>query len=113
MRARRPDSSSFGWRSVATIMKVQWYGRGSRPSRSKTETALAGSFGSDGVHLLGLGRLGAAVAAQPLLQPVEIEVDDRRRVEREQLAQRKAAHHRIAERLPQLGAGAGSERERH
>ncbi len=47
-----------------------------------------------------------------MLQPVEIEVNNGRRVEREQLAQRKATHHGITERLPQLGAGSCSERER-
>src|SRR5262245_28400053 len=73
----------------------------------------AGSFGRDRGHVLGFDELMAALAAQPLLEPVEIEVDNRCRVEREQLAQRKPAHHCIAERLPQLGAGSSSERERH
>jgi hypothetical protein len=47
------------------------------------------------------------------MQPVEIEIDDRRGVEREQLAQRQPADHGVAERLAQLGPDAGAERERH
>jgi methyl acetate hydrolase len=47
------------------------------------------------------------------LQAIEIEIDHRRRVEREQLAERQAAHHGVAERLAQFRAGAGAEHQRH
>src|SRR5262245_40524859 len=65
-------------------------------------------FGRDGGLPLGFGH--AVAPPQPLLQPVEIEIDDRRRVEREQLAQREAADHGVAKRLAQLRSGAGAKR---
>jgi hypothetical protein len=40
----------------------------------------------------------------PALQPIEIEIDHRRGEQREQLAQREAADHGVAERLAQLRA---------
>ena len=43
---------------------------------------------------------------------VEIEIDDRRDVQRQELRHAQAADHRDAERLAQLGAGAGAERDR-
>src|SRR5438034_4781328 len=46
-------------------------------------------------------------------EAVEREVDDGRRVERQQLAHDEAADDGDAERLPQLGAHAAAERERH
>src|SRR5262245_45640594 len=42
------------------------------------------------------------IAPEPGLQPSEIEIDDRRRVERQKLRQRQAADHGIAERLAEL-----------
>src|SRR5258708_38166357 len=53
-----------------------------------------------------------ALAMQPVLQAVKIEEHHRRGVKREQLAERKPAHHGIAKRLAQLRAGAVAERER-
>src|SRR5438445_13135089 len=53
------------------------------------------------------------VAPEPDLHAVEIEVDHRRGVERQQLAQREAADHGVAERLAQLRSGAVTERERN
>src|SRR5262245_16650871 len=60
-------------------------------------------FGVDGV--CGLPR-------PPVLQPVEIEIDNRRRIEREDLADDEAADDCDAKRLPHLGPGAAAERER-
>src|SRR6185295_3021203 len=48
---------------------------------------------------------------QPV-EPVEIEVDDRGNVERQELRKHQAADHRNAERLAQFGTGAGAERDR-
>ena len=47
------------------------------------------------------------------MQPVEIEIDDRRGVEREQLAERQPSDHRITERLAKLRAGASPKHQRH
>jgi len=41
---------------------------------------------------------------QPRLQPVEVDVDDRRREQREHLTDEQAADHCVAERLADLGA---------
>ena len=63
--------------------------------------------------------LGAAAAAgcavssgERLLQPVEEQIDHRRRVERQHLADDQPADDRDAQRPPQLGARAGAERQR-
>ena len=53
-----------------------------------------------------IGPAGAALAVEPLLEAVEIEIDHRRRVERQHLAERKPADHGVAERLAQFRAGA-------
>src|SRR5258708_28692193 len=53
------------------------------------------------------------VAPEPDLHAVEIEIDHRRGVERQQLAQRETADHGVAERLAQLRSGAVTERERN
>src|SRR5215218_3514068 len=45
-------------------------------------------------------------------QPIEEQVDDRRREERQHLADEQAADHDDAERLAQLGAGSGREHQR-
>src|SRR4051812_13005212 len=67
------------------------------------------SFRRDRGRLFGLRH--AAAAPQPRLQAIEIEVDHGGRVEREQLAQRQSADHRVAERLAQLRSGAAAERQ--
>ena len=48
----------------------------------------------------------------PAVEPVEREIDHRRRVERQQLAQQQAADDGNAERKAQLGAGAAFDRQR-
>ena len=48
----------------------------------------------------------------PHLQAVEVQVDDRRRVQREHLAENQAADDRDAQRQTQLGAGARAECQR-
>ena len=49
----------------------------------------------------------------PTAQPIERQVDDRRRVEREELRDQQTAEDGVAERLADLRAGSVSERERH
>src|SRR5690348_18418784 len=49
---------------------------------------------------------------QPPREAIEVEVDDRRRVERQQLREQQAADDRDAERAAQLGPGAGAQRQR-
>src|SRR6516162_10648949 len=51
--------------------------------------------------------------ADPAREAFEIEVDDRRRVERQPLRDEQAADDRDAERPPKLRAGALSKRDRH
>ena len=46
-------------------------------------------------------------------QPIEREIDDRRGVQRQHLAEDQAADDRDAQRPAQLRAGAGAERQRH
>ena len=53
-----------------------------------------------------------AACARAAGQTIEREVDDRRRVERERLAHEQAADDRDAERVAELRADAGAERER-
>src|SRR5262249_28397276 len=52
-------------------------------------------------------------AGDPAGQAVEREVDDRRRVERQDLREDESSDDRHAERLAQLGARAAAQRERH
>src|SRR6266699_878570 len=52
-------------------------------------------------------------AAQPAIDAVEVEIDHRGDVEREQLREAQPADHRDAERLAQLRTLAGPERDRH
>jgi hypothetical protein len=54
-----------------------------------------------------------ASAGEPVLELTEIDIDHRRREQRQGLADDQAADHGVAERLPNLGAGAGSQHERH
>src|SRR6266516_3611486 len=51
-------------------------------------------------------------AAQPAIDAVEVEIDHRGDVEREQLGEAQPADHRDAERLAQLRTLAGPERDR-
>ena len=63
----------------------------------------------------GFGRLlarGRKLARDLAVQAVEIKVDDRRDVEREQLREDQAADHRDTQRLAELGACAAAERDR-
>src|SRR6185503_10429480 len=53
-----------------------------------------------------------SAGSKPDLQPVEVEIDDRSRVERQQLAERKSTDHRVTQRLTQLRAGASAYGER-
>ena len=50
---------------------------------------------------------------RPLGESVEIQEDDGRRVQREELAERQTAYDSVAERLPDFRTGAGAEHERH
>src|SRR5262245_56550631 len=61
----------------------------------------------------GRGAPARAPAGEARRQAVEREIDDRRGVEREDLAHDQPAHDRDAERLAKLGAHAVPERERH
>src|SRR5262249_17018999 len=53
------------------------------------------------------------VAPEPDLHAIEIKIDPRRGVERQELAQREAADHGVAERLAQLRPRTVTERERY
>jgi type I restriction-modification system DNA methylase subunit len=53
-------------------------------------------------HVLRLGDVIPRTASKPVLQPIEIEVYDRRGVERQQLTKRKPAHHGVSQRLAQF-----------
>ena len=52
------------------------------------------------------------LARQALLQPLHVDVEHRRDVERQRLRDEQAADDREAERPPRLGAGAPAERDR-
>src|SRR6516162_4826832 len=63
-----------------------------------------------------LGRRSALVWRLPVPssgQAIEIQEDDRRGVERQELAQRQPANDGVAKRLAYLGAGSTAEHERH
>src|SRR5207248_4896919 len=62
--------------------------------------------------LTALSQTGSQTADRPA-EAVEIEIDDRRRVERQHLRQQQPADDAVAERLAYLGAGAGPEHQRH
>jgi hypothetical protein len=51
-------------------------------------------------------------AFAPVLQPIEVQIHDRRRVQREDLTDHQSADDRDAERPPHFRAGAGAKRER-
>src|SRR5262249_26207701 len=89
-------------------------GRGAdRSLRSGTcAPRLSPSLRRDHVQPFALAVRTRLLAPQPHLHAVEIKIDHRRGVEREQLAQREAADQGAAERLAQLRAGAVTERER-
>src|SRR5580704_1528505 len=53
-----------------------------------------------------------ALAGDEGLQAVEIEIDDRRRIEREQLAQCETAHHSVAQWLTQFRTGTVAKHQR-
>src|SRR6267142_4720077 len=52
-------------------------------------------------------------SVQPALQPVEIDIDNRRRIKREKLRQSEAADDGIPERLANLRADPGTHHHRH
>src|SRR5713101_2633296 len=83
-----------------------------RKSDQHLAPGLEASFGGDRPNLLRLVVI-SLVATQPGLQPVKVEINHRRRVERQQLAESKPAYHRITERPAQFRPWAGAERERH
>ena len=84
--------------------------RSARTSRRRAERQSEARIAADLLGPFAPAALPAAAAAlaalHPQAEPVEREVDDRRRVEREQLAQDQPAHDRDAERPPQLVAHA-------
>src|SRR5262249_18611957 len=73
---------------------------------------LSPSLRRDHAQPLGLALRARLAAPEPDLHAVEIKINDRRGVERQQLAQRETADHGVAERLAQLRARAVTERER-
>ena len=72
-----------------------------------------GRFGgvSRGVERFRCETERAARAAAPLSETVEVEINHRRGVEREELREQQAADDRDAERLAQLGAGAAAQHQ--
>src|SRR5262245_34696703 len=104
--ATAPTSSRPTARSVVPI------GR-----RMKCSEKLIASLRGPLLRRLGLLRqlelgLQSLRRAQPRLQAVHREVDHRRSVERQQLAQQQAANDGDAERVAQLRAGAALDRQR-
>src|ERR1700688_2617044 len=77
-----------------------------RPSRSHAIAARAPSLRGDRVNLLGRGDRLCLAAPEPCLQAIEIEVNDRRGVEGQKLAERQTTDHGIAQRLAYFRAGA-------
>src|SRR5262245_62678078 len=71
------------------------------------------SLRRDHAQPLALALRTRLVATEPDLHAVEIKINDRRGVKRQQLAQREAADHGVAERLAQLRSGAVTEGERY
>src|SRR6516164_1820551 len=62
----------------------------------------------------GLRRLDAPTpSTQGLLQSVKVNVDDRRREQRQKLRQDQTTDDRVTERLADLRSGSGAEHERH
>src|SRR6516165_7875500 len=84
---------------------------GRRDPRTR-QLRLSPSLRRDHVQPLTLAVRTRLLAPEPDLHAVEIKIDHRRGVERQQLAQREAADHGVAERLAQLRPGAVTERER-
>src|SRR5262249_7054248 len=70
------------------------------------------SLRRDHAQPFGLALRTSFAAPEPDLHAVEIEIDHRRGVERQELAQREAADHGVAEWLAQLRARAVTEGER-
>ena len=68
-------------------------------------------FGSEWQRFLRLLRF-LFVAAQPCLEPIKIEINHRCGEQRQYLAERQSADHRIAERLSQLGTGTVADHQR-
>jgi len=83
---------------------------GRRPTGSVMFTGYSGTIGHDVTFLLAAHYAGLAPPA--LRKAVEIEVDHRRREEREELREDEPAHHRDAERVAKLGAHAPADHER-
>src|SRR5580704_1395136 len=69
------------------------------------------SLGGDAQVLRRFLMLGL-LAAQPGLEAIEIEIDHRRREQCQELAQRQAADHGVAERMAQFRSRAGAEHQR-
>jgi hypothetical protein len=60
------------------------------------------SFRRDGVRFVGRFGEGVLLSHDPGLQPGEVQINDRRRVQGKNLAQGQPTHHRKAERPAQL-----------
>src|SRR6188508_2033984 len=73
-------------------------------SKSQNTARLRASWFSGGNRHLGL----LVFSIQPGLQPLEVKVDDRRDVERQDLRQQQAADHRDAQRHAGAAARAGA-----
>src|SRR5713226_6271202 len=106
-RARvNPDFVGWAKARLRAVPTDAWWARFALPTLRLSLLSLRGCDAD-----IGFGAL-RALAAQPVLQAVEIEVHHRRGVKCEQLAERKPAHHGVAKRLAQFRAGAVTERER-
>src|SRR6267378_6034081 len=104
MRAVRPfrDRRLFSIRMLATNTRGG-IGAGCDPR----------SFGGRRLWTAGSRRLLLLFPEQPGLQAVEVDIDDRRRIQREDLRQREAADDGIAERLANLRAYSRADHHRH
>src|SRR4051812_23151422 len=59
------------------------------------------------------GRLRSLSSEHPGLQPIEVDVDDRRRIERQDLRQSETADDGVAERLAKLRADPATQHHRY
>src|ERR1700730_13986258 len=97
LRRLRRENSSIGQISIGCRCPIPGFGT---------------SFGGQWLGVAG-GRLLPLLPEDPGLQPVEVDIDDRRRVERQNLRQKQAADDGVAERLAKLRADPSAHHHRH
>src|ERR1700738_3990213 len=94
-----PRRSAVAARDISTI--------------AKAASAICDAWSFGGCRLSVAGRHVCLYTEQPGLQPVEIDIDDGRRIEGEDLRQGEAADDGVAERLANFRADPGTHPHRH